>query len=59
MTLKTIRKCLWCGDSMECNSAGKLICSKSCHGKFDREKKKLGLSKEEMVKYLNKVKEIL
>lgn len=52
MTIKTIRDCLWCGDSMDCNSAGKLICSKSCHGKMHRQRIKLGITNKEMIQKL-------
>lgn len=49
MTIKTIRTCLWCLMEMECSSAGKLICSKSCHGKMHRHRIKLGITNKEMI----------
>lgn len=52
MTIKTIRQCLWCKVTMECSSAGKLICSKSCHGKMHRHRIKLGITNKEMIKKL-------
>lgn len=52
MTIKTIRHCLWCNATMECSSAGKLICSKSCHGKMHRHRIKLGLTNKEMIQQL-------
>ncbi len=52
MTIKTIRHCLWCSLEMECASAGKLICSKSCHGKMHRHRLKLGISNKEMIQQL-------
>lgn len=52
MTIKTIRHCLWCLMEMECSSASKLICSKSCHGKMHRQRLRLGISNKEMIQQL-------
>lgn len=49
MTIRTMRHCLWCLMEMECHSAGKLICSKSCHGKMHRHRIKLGITNKEMI----------
>ena len=58
MTIITHRNCGVCGTEMKCTRATKLFCSVPCTNKANYQKKKLGISMEQVVEFFrNKLEE--